>query len=68
MADVNLRNKLTNYLRGVVEHCKAQGETKIDYHTFQKSYNAGCGAHPDKAEHIQIATELVAYLKKTMKW
>jgi lysophospholipase L1-like esterase len=68
MADANLRHKLTNYLKGVVQHCKAQGEARIDYHTFQKSYNAGCGAHPDKAEHIQIATELAAYLKKKMKW
>jgi lysophospholipase L1-like esterase len=68
MADVTLRNTLSNYLRGVVDHCQAHGERRIDYHTFQKSYNAGCSAHPDKAEHTQIATELVAYLKKTMNW
>lgn len=68
MADAKLRKALSNYLDGIVQYCRAQGETKIAMHTFQKSYNAGCGAHPDKAQHMQIADELAAYLKQVMKW
>jgi hypothetical protein len=68
MADISLRKTLSNYLNGVVEYCKAHGENRINAYTFKKSFNAGCGSHPDKAQHIQIAKELVDFLKPTLGW
>lgn len=68
MADVPLRKALSKYLGGIVQYCNAHGEMKVDTYTFTKSYNAGCGAHPDKADHLEIGNELADFVKKIMKW
>lgn len=68
MADAQLRKVLSNYLQGIVAHSRKSGDSKIDMHIFQTSNTEGCGYHPSKQQHQQIAKELVLYLKDKMKW
>ena len=68
MADARLTAVLRRYLTGVVAAAQAGGEHKVSSFFFSRSYNSGCGAHPDLAEHELIAGELTAYLKTVTGW
>lgn len=68
MADQKLLTVLKNYITAVVTHINNEGDKKISSYFFSKSFNSGCDAHPDLAEHKLIAGELTAYLKRIMKW
>ncbi|RZK43986.1 MAG: acetyl xylan esterase [Pedobacter sp.] len=68
MADETLKTALVNYLAAVKAELNKQGEDNIGTYIFSKQSKNGCGSHPSLAEQQQIATELTAYLKKTMNW
>lgn len=68
MASVALNNVLQNYLTGIVSYMNNKGDKKISSYFFKKRYASGCGEHPDLKEHQQIAQELIAYVRKVMKW
>ena len=68
MASASLRTYQEASLGRVVAARKNAGDNKVSSHVFSRSYNGGCGGHPDVAEHQKIAEELSGYLKTTMKW
>ncbi len=68
MADAALTKALKNYLTGIVNHTNAQGDKKISKYFYSRSFNSGCGGHPDLKEHQLIANELTAYIRSVMKW
>ncbi|QJW89853.1 SGNH/GDSL hydrolase family protein [Spirosoma taeanense] len=68
MADAKLTAALKNYLTGIVSYANKQGDPNIHSFFFARSYNSGCGGHPDLAEHALMAGELSAFLKRTLGW
>ena len=68
MADARLTAVLRRYLTGVVAAARADGEPNVEAFFFSRSYNSGCDAHPNLAEHALIAAELTAFLRKSMGW
>ncbi|HYF70543.1 MAG TPA: SGNH/GDSL hydrolase family protein [Ohtaekwangia sp.] len=68
MADEKLKALLKNYLSGIVKHVQDAGDKRVSKFFFSRSYNSGCGGHPDLQEHQLIAKELTTYLKNTLKW
>jgi lysophospholipase L1-like esterase len=68
MANASLTRVLKNYLTGIVRHINASGDTKVQKFFFSRSFNKGCGGHPDLSDHQQMANELTAYLKKSFNW
>ncbi|AFD07537.1 SGNH/GDSL hydrolase family protein [Solitalea canadensis] len=68
MADEKLVAVLKNQLTSIVAAVKKSGDENIDSYFFSKRYHNGCGDHPDLEDHLQIANELTAYLKKLKKW
>jgi hypothetical protein len=55
-------------LTAVVNQMNKTGDKKIARYFFNKQYNKGCDWHPNVDEHKQIAAELIAFVRKTMKW
>ena len=68
MADSNLRTFMKDNLTQVVKERNATGDRNVSAFFFSRSFNDGCGGHPDLAQHRLIADELAAYLKTTLKW
>jgi hypothetical protein len=68
MADAALTKALKNYLTGIVNYTNTQGDKKINKYFYSRSFNSGCGGHPDLREHQLIANELTAYIRSVMKW
>lgn len=68
MADDALRAVLKNYLTSIVARVNAAGDKRVTKFFYSRSWNSGCGGHPDIAEHQLIAGELQKYLKTLMKW
>ncbi len=68
MANKELKAALTKYITAVKRQLNKSGDQNIGTYVFTKQANKGCGGHPSLTEHQEIAGELTAYLKKTMKW
>lgn len=68
MADARLAAFMKPAITSIVKTIKRSGDKKIDHYFFSKQYRNGCDYHPDLEEHEQIAKELTAFIKKTMKW
>jgi lysophospholipase L1-like esterase len=68
MANEKLRKALKNYLTGIVNHVQSKGDKRIDKYFFSRSFNNGCGGHPDMKDQEMIASELTAFLRSKMKW
>jgi len=68
MADARLAAFMKKVLTTIVNTVNRNGDKKITRYFFSKQYHNGCDGHPDLAEHQQIAVELIAFVKKTMKW
>ena len=68
MADPRLAQFQKERLPKIVEIRRQAGDRRVNYFAFSRSYNAGCGGHPDLAQHAQIAGELTAFLKAALRW
>jgi len=68
MADATLTAVLKRYLNGIVTYVNASGDKRVSEYFFSRSYNRGCGGHPDIDDHQLIADELTAYIKRLKKW
>lgn len=68
MADDALRMAMKNYLTSIVTRVNESGDNRVSKFFYSRSWNSGCGGHPDIAEHQLIAGELQKYLKTLMKW
>jgi hypothetical protein len=68
MGDQTLTTVLKKYLTAITAHLNAEGDKRISKFFFSRSYNSGCGGHPDLAEHTLIANELTAYIKQLKGW
>ena len=68
MADAKLTAAQKKYLTSVVAYLNKQGDASVHSYFFSRSFNSGCGGHPDLAEHVLIAGELSAFLSKTLNW
>jgi hypothetical protein len=68
MADERLAAFMKKSLASIVKTANDNGDKKVTRYFFSKQYHNGCDSHPDLAEHQQIARELTAFIKKTMKW
>jgi len=68
MADEKLTAALKNYITGVIDQRISQGDKNVSKCFYSRSFNSGCGGHPDLKEHKLIADELSAYIRKTMSW
>ena len=68
MGDARLTAYLKENLTQVVDQMHSGGDKNVHTFFFSRSYNNGCGGHPDLAQHQQIAAELTAYLQTTLHW
>ncbi|MEO6849424.1 MAG: SGNH/GDSL hydrolase family protein, partial [Mucilaginibacter sp.] len=68
MGNQKLTAVLKNYLTSVLTYLNDRGDKKIYKYFFSRSFNSGCGGHPDMAEHGLIAQELTAYVKQVEGW
>jgi lysophospholipase L1-like esterase len=68
MADPGLTDYLKTNLTAIVDRVNRAGDPNVHTFSFSRSYNAGCGGHPDMAQHQLIAGELARYLSDTLHW
>jgi hypothetical protein len=68
MGNEKLTATLKNYLTSVKNTLQELGDDNVYTFFFSRSYNNGCGGHPDLAQHSEIADELLAYLTELMDW
>lgn len=68
MADNDLVRVMKLNLLSIVSSVNNQGDHNVYSYFFAKRYNHGCDNHPDLAEHQEIATELINYIKRIIKW
>lgn len=68
MADEALLKVMRNYISGVVANRNLAGDKKVTKFFFSRSFNSGCGGHPDMAEHVLISNELKAYIQQLTGW
>ena len=68
MGDAALTAYLKTNLTHVVDIAHLEGDKNVHTFFFSRSYNGGCGGHPDLAQHQLIARELSGYLKSTLGW
>ena len=68
MGDARLTAYLKDNLTKIVDQMHAGGDRNVQAFFFSRSYNSGCGGHPDLAQHQQIAAELTAYLQTALHW
>lgn len=68
MANAKLTAVLKNYLTGIVDYMNSSGDEKVHRFFFLRSYNDGCGRHPDIKQHQLIVAELEPFLKKILNW
>ena len=68
MADSVLTAKMKNYLTGITDYVHTTGDKNVGKYFYSRSFNSGCGGHPDLKEHQLIAAELTRYLKEKLGW
>jgi hypothetical protein len=68
MANEKLAVAMKKYLTGIVSHLNSSGDRRVDKFFYSKSYNNGCGGHPDLSDHKLIAAELLGFVTRKMKW
>ena len=68
MGNAELTALLKKYITGIQQHFNSMGDEKISHYFFSRSFNNGCGGHPDMAQHALIAAELTAYIKQLKSW
>jgi len=68
MANAELTPILKKYIASIVLMVNNNGDKKVSYFFFSRSFNDGCGGHPDMAQHEVIAQELTGYIRKLESW
>jgi hypothetical protein len=68
MADANLAAFMKKSLTEIVSKMNTSGDKKVTSYFFSKQYSHGCDWHPDLEDHRNIANELTAFIRATMKW
>lgn len=68
MADSKLTAELKNYLTGITAYLNKQGDKKVSKYFYSRSWNRGCGGHPDIDDHKLIADELTTYIRQLKGW
>ncbi len=68
MADEALTVFMKKAILSIADAIKKEGDKKIYYYFFSRSYTSGCDYHPSMDEHKLIAAELTAAIKKIMHW
>jgi lysophospholipase L1-like esterase len=68
MGNAKLTVVLKRYITSITDNVNAKGDKKVSKYFFSRSFNSGCGGHPDMAEHELIANELTAYIKQLKGW
>ena len=68
MADARLTAYLKDNLTRVADEMHQSGDKNVHTFFFSRSYNNGCGGHPDLAQHGQIAGELTTCLQTRLHW
>ena len=58
MGDKTLTAVLKKYLTAIVANANAAGDRKVYKFFFSRSYNNGCGGHPDMGDHQLIASRI----------
>jgi hypothetical protein len=68
MGNTALTNALKRYLNGIVSHMHSIGDEKVHMYAYSRSYNRGCGGHPDVSDHSEIANELKPVIQSILGW
>lgn len=68
MGSDSLRKYQKENLTRIVNQQHQAGDKNVHTFVFSRSYNNGCGGHPDLSDHEKIAGELSTYLKTILKW
>lgn len=68
MANEELVAVLKKYISSVVHAVNAAGDKNVCSFFFSRSYNDGCGGHPDLEQHTEISAELTKYIKQLKGW
>ncbi len=68
MADASLTAYLKTNITQIVTRANQAGDRNIHAFFFSRSYNSGCGGHPNVAQHALIAQELAPALKARLGW
>jgi lysophospholipase L1-like esterase len=68
MANGELTPILKKYITSIVQSVNSNGDKKVSYFFFSRSFNDGCGGHPSMAQHVLIADELTTYIKNLKGW
>ena len=68
MADEALTVFMKKAILSIADAIKKEGDKKVYYYFFSRSYTSGCDYHPSMDEHKLIAAELTAAIKKIMHW
>ena len=68
MASDELTPVLKKYIKSIVQALNNNGDKKVSYFFFSRSYNDGCGGHPSMAQHVLIARQLTRYIKNLKGW
>jgi lysophospholipase L1-like esterase len=68
MADELLTGMLKRFIPAIVKAANDAGDKHVTCFFFSRSYNSGCGGHPNMEEQGLIAEQLGAYLKDLEDW
>jgi lysophospholipase L1-like esterase len=68
MADTELVAFMKKNISAIVSAVQQEGDKEVYAYFFKQRYFNGCDSHPNQQEHIQIAAELAAYIKKIKRW
>lgn len=67
MAGKELNSVLQKYILSIERSLQVK-DKKIGHYFFKQQYIKGCSSHPSGADHLQMADELIPFLKKLMRW
>jgi lysophospholipase L1-like esterase len=68
MADNNLLNFQKKILTAIENYYVSYGDNKVHKVFLSNNLVSGCGSHPNKLQHEQIAAELTDAIRKVMSW
>jgi lysophospholipase L1-like esterase len=60
--------RLRNMIPVIVASAKKGGDQRVQQLIISGTYNKGCNKLPSMEEHLEISSQVTAYLKKIMAW